>query len=117
MKLTALLLLLSLLLVGCQPGGEANAANNSATSSDPSASTNPSGQPGAQTTPTGNSGGVAPMASGAAGGMTPMSGTESVQGDGGGSVGMAAKDYAKRKIGSGAGSGSVSQAPTDESSQ
>ncbi len=107
----SLLLLLSLLLVGCQPAGEANSANNAATSSEPSATANPT------PAPTGNSGGVAPMTSGAAGGMTPMSGTESVQGDGGGSVGMAAKDYAKRKIGSGAGSGSASQAPTDESSQ
>lgn len=38
------------------------------------------------------------MASGAAGGMTPMSGTDSVQGAGGGSTSMAAKGWAKDKV-------------------
>ena len=46
-----------------------------------------------------NEAGVAPMASGAAGGMTPVSGGESVEGAGGGGIGSAAKDMARRAAG------------------
>ena len=56
------------------------------------------------------------MASGAAGGMTPMSGTDSVEGAGGGSVGSAAKDFAKRKTAN-EGSGSLGQAAADNSGE
>ncbi|MEI7576142.1 MAG: hypothetical protein WCK51_04555 [Armatimonadota bacterium] len=58
-------------------------------------------------------GGVAPMASGAAGGMTPISGTDSVQGAGGGSTSMAAKGWAKDKINN-TPSSSAGQMPADE---
>ncbi len=42
------------------------------------------------------SGGIAPLGSGAATGMTPMGGTESVDGAGMGGVGQSAKDAARR---------------------
>lgn len=75
------------LLAGCAPKSEdaspsSAPANNAATTS-----------PTAQTTPGG--GGVAPMTSGAAGGMTPMAGTDSVEGSGMGGLGSAAKDMAR----------------------
>ncbi|AIE87854.1 hypothetical protein [Fimbriimonas ginsengisoli] len=44
----------------------------------------------------GGGGGVAPIGSGVAGGMTPMAGTDSVEGSGMGGIGQAAKDRAKR---------------------
>ena len=74
-------------------------------------------KPAATETPLGSTapasgGGVAPMASGAAGGMTPMSGTDSVEGSGSG-VGSSAIDAAHRaasKVGGApsAGSGDAS---------
>lgn len=80
--------LLGVLLVGCKPAEpESNVAPA------PDANTP---APTAQA-PAGG-GGVAPMASGAAGGMTPMSGTDSVQGAGGGSTSMAAKGWANDKV-------------------
>lgn len=60
-----------------------------------------------------NNGGPAPMTSGAAGGMTPMSGTENLQGAGGGGVGSAAKSMAKDRAAGPAG-GSLSQMPMDD---
>jgi hypothetical protein len=53
------------------------------------------------------------MASGAAGGMTPMSGTDSVQGAGGGSTSMAAKGWAKNKVNN-LPSSSAGQEPAEE---
>jgi hypothetical protein len=91
-----------LVLIGCAPSGDA--ANN--------APTTPDGPPHTTSEAAGGSG-VAPMASGAAGGMTPMSGTDSVQGSGGGSVGAAAKGMAKEKAGL-AGGSSLDQMPTGE---
>lgn len=55
------------------------------------------------------------MTSGAAGGMTPMTGTESV-GGGGDGVGQAAKKMAKDKAAN-MGSGSLGQADKDDSGQ
>lgn len=66
--------------------GESNANNQV----DPNASGNAQG---------GGSGGVAPMAGMGAGGLTPVSGSESLQGGGSG-VGQAAKDRAKQVAGS-----------------
>lgn len=57
------------------------------------------------------SGGIAPMASPSAGGMTPVAGSDSVTGASGGGVQQAAKDQAKRV---GAGSSSIDQMPKDE---
>ena len=74
------LLLLPLVLVGCKPKDEP-AANA------PDASSASTTAPGA--------GGVAPIGGGAAGGLTPMSGTDSVEGSGGG-VNSAAMDAAHR---------------------
>ena len=76
------LLALGLLAFGCAPKTE------DATSNTP-----------APTPTAANEGGVAPMASGAAGGMTPVSGAESVDGAGGGGVGSAAKEMARRAAG------------------
>ncbi len=65
----------------------------------------PPSEPAAQNTPTpsgGGGGGITPMSPGV-GGISPVAGTESVQGAGGGGVGIAAKDAAKRAA-AGAGS-------------
>ena len=89
-------------LVGCKPAEpDANAAPAPGTSAPA-----PSAQAGAGA-------GVAPMASGAAGGMTPMAGTDSVQGAGGGSTSMAAKGWAKDKVNN-LPSSSAGQAPAEE---
>ena len=69
----------ALLAFGCAPKADETAAPETPTAS--------------------NEGGVAPMASGAAGGMTPVSGAESVDGAGGGGVGSAAKEMARRAAG------------------
>lgn len=59
------------------------------------------GQPQTQAQAPNNQGGVTPLMPGAtAGPMTPVAGAENVQGSGGGSVGMAAKDMAKRSAAS-----------------
>ncbi len=71
-------LLASALLVGCAPKAEEPAA---ATDAPPA---------------TAQGSGVAPMTSGAAGGMTPVTGAESVGGAGMGGLGTAAKDQARR---------------------
>ena len=102
MKALLLTSLLALLLVGCKPAEpEANAAPT------PDANTP------APTAQASGGTGVAPMASGAAGGMTPMSGTDSVQGAGGGSTSMAAKGWAKDKVNS-TPSSSAGQMPVEE---
>lgn len=107
MKHLFLAVVLAVAVLGCKPAEpEANAApapdaNNPA----------PTAQAPAQAPGTG--GGVAPMASGAAGGMTPMSGTDSVQGAGGGSTSMAAKGWAKDKINS-TSSSSAGQMPAED---
>ena len=95
--------IVALTLVGCKP-----AEPESSVAPAPDANTP---APTAQA-PAG-SGGVAPMASGAAGGMTPMSGTDSVQGAGGGSTSMAAKGWAKDKVNN-TPSSSAGQLPADE---
>lgn len=65
------------------------------------------------TAPAGGSGGIAPMGPNI-GGMTPVAGSDSVAGSGGGSVGSAAKDMAKRTAaGAGAPAGMGSTAGTD----
>ena len=102
MKALLLTSLLALFLIGCKPTEpEANAAPTPDTSAPA-----PSAQAGAGA-------GVAPMASGAAGGMTPMSGTDSVQGAGGGGTSMAAKGWAKDKVNN-LPSSSAGQAPAEE---
>lgn len=111
MKVFASLFIVCLCLVGCSPGGDANNAPSPDQTN--SVSNTPATPTGA---PSGQGGGVAPMASGAAGGMTPMSGTESVGGEGGGGVGQAAKQMAKDKAGN-MGSGSLGQGEKDDSSQ
>ena len=94
--------ILALSLVGCKPSEpDANSAptpeaNTPAPSAEASGGT-----------------GVAPMESGAAGGMTPMAGTDSVQGAGGGSTSMAAKGWAKDKVNN-LPSSSAGQAPAEE---
>jgi hypothetical protein len=70
-------------------------------------------QPVSQTSPVEKAEGVAPMASGAASGLSPVSGSESVQGAGGGGVGSAAKDMARRKT-QGSGDGSSSQMSAED---
>jgi hypothetical protein len=87
---TLLCALILACMIGCKPGDDANAANNAA---EPTAGAAP-----LETPAGGGGGGVAPIGSGAAAGMTPMAGTESVQGSGGGSTAMAAKELAKSKI-------------------
>lgn len=102
MKHLLLASLLALALVGCKPAEpEANAAPT------------PDSNTPAPTAQAGGGGGVAPMASGAAGGMTPMSGTDSVQGAGGGSTSMAAKGWAKDKVNN-LPSSSAGQIPSEE---
>lgn len=49
--------------------------------------------------PSSGGGGVAPIASGAATGLTPMAGSESVEGAGMGGIGQSAKDAARRAAG------------------
>lgn len=66
------------------------------------------GQPTAQQSGTPGGGGVAPIGSGAAGGLTPVTGAENVGGSGMGGVGSAAKGMAQRAAGA-AGSAGVSQ--------
>ncbi len=103
MKALLLTSLLALLLVGCKPAEpEANAAPTPDANAPAPTAQAPSG-----------GGGVAPMASGAAGGMTPMSGTDSVQGAGGGSTSMAAKGWAKDKVNS-TPSSSAGQMPAED---
>jgi hypothetical protein len=102
-----MLIVVALCLIGCKSGDDAN--NTSATSSVTSANaTPPPGRSG--------SGGVAPMASGVASGMTPMSGTDSVEGVGGGGVGSAAKQMAKDRAGK-MSNGSMDQMPKDDTGQ
>jgi hypothetical protein len=81
--LIAATMALSLTIFGCQKSAEPEAPPaNSAVQSSPQ----PSG---------GGGGGIAPMGPNV-GGITPVAGAESVGGSGGGSVGSAAKDMAKR---------------------
>jgi hypothetical protein len=87
MKAILLTGILALSLVGCKP-----------TESDANSPASPAANAPAPSAQAGTGAGVAPMASGAAGGMTPMSGTDSVQGAGGGSTSMAAKGWAKNKV-------------------
>jgi hypothetical protein len=103
MKASLLVVTAVVCLVGCQPSVDANNVK----SEGPTPSSTPP--------PTAKSGGVAPMAAGA-GGMTPMSGTDSVGGEGGGGVGQSAKQMAKDKAGN-MGSGSLGQGSTDDSGQ
>ena len=103
MKSSVLVLLFAICLVGCQPSIDSNAPANPAPK--------PTNSPEA----TGATSGVAPMAGGA-GGMTPMSGTDSVGGGGGGGVGQAAKQMAKDKSAN-MGSGSLGQGEKDDSGQ
>ncbi|MBS1702283.1 MAG: hypothetical protein JST12_11525 [Armatimonadetes bacterium] len=111
MSKVILLSLFAIALIGCKSGGGDTNTNNSTVTTPPPTTNSASTQTGA-----GGAGGVAPMTSGAAGGMTPMSGTDSVQGSGGGSVAMGAKGFAKRKL-SEAGTSTVGQMPSDDSGQ
>ena len=90
------------LVIGCKPPTPTESAATPPTSA-------------AQTTtestaPSGGSGSVAPMAGGAATGMSPMSGTESVEGAGMGGLGQAAKDQARRAA-AGAANGGAAATP------
>ena len=89
-------------LVGCQPTLDVNGAKPES----PSSNTD---------TTNVKSGGVAPMAAGG-GGMTPMTGTDSVEGAGGGGVAQAAKQKAKDKAAN-LGGGSLGQGEKDDSGQ
>ena len=90
MKRFALIPLLAL-AIGCD--------DISKPKTDPPANQPTEGQPKPQAQAQNNQGGVTPMAPGVgAGPMTPVAGTESVQGSGGGSVSMAAKDMAKKSV-------------------
>lgn len=90
----------SMSLLGCEPPKPAEPA--------PPAETTGAPQPGSTAQ---GGGGVAPIGSGAAGGMTPMTGTENIQGGGSG-VGQAAKDQARRASGM-AGGGSINTESTE----
>jgi hypothetical protein len=70
--------------IGCAPKEPAPEATPAPTPKDAASASRPAG------------GSVAPMASGAATGMTPVSGAESVGGSGMGGLGNAAKDAARR---------------------
>lgn len=96
--------LCALILQGCKPAEPEASAAPTPESNSPA--------PTAQA-PTGGGGGVAPMAGGAAAGMTPMSGTDSVQGAGAGSTSMAAKGWAKDKLNN-TPSSSASQMPSED---
>lgn len=89
-------------LVGCQPTLEVNGVKPES----PSSNTDKADV---------KSGGVAPMATGG-GGMTPMTGTDSVEGAGGGGVAQAAKQKAKDKAVN-IGGGSLGQGEKDDSGQ
>ena len=107
MKLALMLIILAFCLISCKSGDDANnsAVSNIASATSAKGALSKSG-----------SGGVAPMASGAAGGLTPISGTDSVEGAGAGSVGAAAKQMAKDKAGK-MGNGSMDQMPKEDSGQ
>jgi hypothetical protein len=118
MKATLFIVVLGFCLVGCKPPVEPT-SNNTA----PPFGLNKSAAGSSSTTgtstvtgTTGSNGGVAPMASGAAGGMTPMTGTDSVEGAGAGSLGQSAKNLAKDKANK-MSSGSLDQGGKDESGQ
>jgi len=82
------LLFLALLAIafGCKKPEEATPP---ATAPNPSAVT-------AHQAPAGNGGGIAPIGSGAVGGITPVTGSESVEGAGMGGIGQAAKSQAMK---------------------
>lgn len=108
----ALLLLLMLAAFGCKKpadpasDGTSPAPSPQATNNKPGGNsmTSSVGTPGQSS----GGGGIAPMTSGAAGGLTPVSGTESVEGSGMGGLGSAAKDQA-RKAAAGAGAPNLGQ--------
>jgi len=104
--LSGTLVLASALLVGCEPPKPAEPA----VPAEAPGATAPGGTAPASTAQ-GSGGGVAPIGSGAMGGMTPMTGTENIQGGGSG-VGQAAKDQARRAAGAAAG-GSISTESTE----
>ncbi|CAN1496159.1 hypothetical protein MCEMSE15_00346 [Fimbriimonadaceae bacterium] len=99
--LSGTLVLASALLVGCEPPKPA----------EPAVPAEAPGSTAPASTAQGSGGGVAPIGSGAMGGMTPMTGTENIQGGGSG-VGQAAKDQARRAAGAAAG-GSISTESTE----
>ena len=122
MKATLLIVVLGFCLVGCKPPVEPTSNNtappfglnkSAAGTTGTSAGTTGASENGIHS---GTSGGVAPIASGAAGGMTPMTGTDSVEGAGAGSVGQSAKNLAKDKANK-MSSGSLDQGGKDESGQ
>lgn len=107
MKGPPLAIALGLCLVGCNP--QINQTPNNTTP--PFGVTKSASAPATR-----HGGGAVPMASGAAGGITPMVGTDSVEGVGGGGVAQAAKKMAKDKAVK-AGGGSLDQMPKDDSGQ
>lgn len=84
---------------GCKPGSNDSNASNPSVDGASNGSEGVSGEPSAQNQggsagQQGSDGGITPMGGVGAGPMTPVSGTESLQGGGSG-VGQAAKDKAK----------------------
>ena len=100
MKYLAALLAIGAVCSACQKNPEPVAA---------APTTKPNVAPNAVITPPGGSGqGIAPMGPNV-GGMTPVSGTDSVVGSGGGSVGMAAKGMARKTAASAGAPAGMSQ--------
>jgi hypothetical protein len=100
-------LLATWIVTGCEPKSEAPKGESvTQTSADPSQA-NVSSSSG-QTNP-----GIAPVGSGMAGGVTPVTGAENVQGGGGFGAGAAAKGMANRAAGQAQG-GSLNQLDAGE---
>lgn len=102
MKPLAVLLFVSVLMFGCNKPADqsANQPTTPANNAGSSASSSP------------NDPGIAPVGSGAAAGMTPVTNPGAVEGAGAGGVGQAAKDMARSKAASG--SSSLNQMPADD---
>ncbi len=101
-----------LILAGCNsPQGEPTEATSGRESPGQTAS-NPASSQASPGTSARRAGGVAPIGSGAAGGLSPVQNTESVTGAGGGGVNQAAKEQATRAASN---SSSVETAPAEES--
>jgi hypothetical protein len=96
----ALALLAFTALTGCKKTGDP--ADAASTPAPPPPTTTAAGHG------TGGGSGIAPIGSGALGGMTPVTGSESVEGSGMGGLGSAAKDQA-RKAAAGAGAPNIPQ--------
>jgi hypothetical protein len=90
MKWLAFFVLTGIVAIGCSPASKP--------AEDPAAAPKPTATA-APAPPSGNGGGIAPLTSGAVGGITPVTGAENL-GDGtGGGIGNAAKDKARSVAG------------------